>query len=94
MAQKYVSNAPYGKNASVLPNESSLRLMQQRRTGDWGRVAPESTAAYKSKQRSIQKSQALHSGNYFPNSVRDRQKEADRRSFEAFMQRKQAIDNQ
>ena len=93
MAQKFVTGQPYGKNATVLPTESSLRLTQQRRVGEWGRTSPESTAAFKSRQRSSAKSQALHGGQYFGNNTVQRQREADKRTVDAFMQRKQAIDS-
>lgn len=93
MAQKFVTNQPYGKNATVLPNENSLRLTQQRRMGEWGRTSPESTAAFKSGQRSSAKTQALRGGQYFANNTVQRQREADKRTFDAFMQRKNAIDS-
>lgn len=92
--QKYVTNQPYGKNATIGPIDNALRLMQARRTGDWGRTMPESTAAYKGMQRNMAKRQALNSGQYFPNNILERQAIANRRTIESFNAKKQAIDNQ
>lgn len=89
---KYVTNPL--KNAQTRYNEESLRAMQARRTGEWGRVNPEQTAAYKATQRRMAKSEEVRSGRYFPNTVVEKQVERNRKSLEAFYARKQQIDSQ
>ena len=89
---KYVTNP--NKNATVGGIDSSLRLMQARRTGEQGRVDPESLASTKVARRSLARREEIRSGKYFPNNVIEKQQNISQRAMSKFLETKQSIDSQ
>ena len=82
-------------NSSLVSSrERSLNKIQEVRSGQWGRVAPEQTPGGKYFSQKNLTSESLRSGTKFQGNVRDKLSEANQRSISGFFQRKQAIDNQ
>lgn len=80
---KFVTNPL--KNATTAGVENSIEQMRARRTGQWGQVPPEDTAAYKASQLALAKKQAVRGGQYFPNNVVERQVAKTKANRERFM---------
>jgi hypothetical protein len=56
-------------SAAVAANRRSIEMLQARRGGQYPAIDPRTTAMAKSAQLREAKSQAIRSGQYFPNNV-------------------------
>ena len=88
----YVGQNIYNSSLSNSRN-MSVEKINQIRSGQWGRIAPEQAASgrYISTKRSTVES--INSGK-FRGTIRDKQSEANQKSISGYIQRKQAIDQQ
>lgn len=72
----------------------SIEMLQARRSGQYPAVDPKTTAAMKGSQLRMAKSEAIKSGQYFPNTIVQKNVERNRAMVQASLDKIKAIREQ
>lgn len=82
-------------NSSIVNSrERTLNTMQNIRSGQWGRLAPENTPGGKYFASKNLTTEVVRSGRKFQGNFKDKLSEANQKSISGFLQRKQILDQQ